>query len=108
MVVDEGEAVFGRTMPVGNIIIAVLTIDKASGECISGPDIISRGFVYVRESEDLMEEIRLIATEVVEKCTEGTSANWTTIKTKIKNEVGSYLYSKTKRRPMILPIIMDV
>ncbi len=90
------------------IIIAVLTIDKASGECISGPDIISRGFVYVRESEDLMEEIRIIAAEVVEKCTGDVSANWTTIKTKIKNEVGSYLYSKTKRRPMILPIIMDV
>lgn len=90
------------------LIIAVLTIDTASGQCISGPDIISRGFVYVRESEDLMEEIRVIAADVVEKCTGDTSANWTTIKTKIKNEIGSYLYSKTKRRPMILPIIMDV
>lgn len=90
------------------IIIVVLTIDKTSCECVAGPDIISRGFVYVRESEDLMEAIREISAEVVEKCTEGTAINWTTIKTRIKNDVGGYLYSRTKRRPMILPIIMEV
>ncbi len=90
------------------IIIVVITIDKASCECISGPDIISRGFVYVRESEDLMDSIREISAEVVGKCTEGSSVNWTTLKTKIKNDVGGFLYSKTKRRPMILPIIMEV
>ncbi len=90
------------------IIIVVLTIDKATIECVSGPDIISRGFVYVRESEDLMEAIREIATDVVDKCTENSSINWNTIKTRIKNDVGGYLYSKTKRRPMILPIIMEV
>ncbi len=90
------------------IIIVVLTIDKSSGECVSGPDIISRGFVYVRESEDLMDSIREISAEVVDKCTEGANVNWTTIKTRLKNDIGSYLYSKTKRRPMILPIIMEV
>lgn len=90
------------------IIIVVLTIDKSSGECVSGPDIISRGFVYVRESEDLMDSIREISAEVVDKCTEGSNVNWTTIKTRLKNDIGSFLYSKTKRRPMILPIIMEV
>lgn len=90
------------------IIIVVLTIDKSIGECVSGPDIISRGFVYVRESEDLMDSIREISAEVVDKCTEGANVNWTTIKTRLKNDIGSYLYSKTKRRPMILPIIMEV
>ncbi len=90
------------------IIIVVLTIDKSSGECVSGPDIISRGFVYVRESEDLMESIREISAEVVDKCTEGAYVNWTTIKTRLKNDISSHLYSKTKRRPMILPIIMEV
>lgn len=90
------------------IIIIVLTIDKASHTCISGPDTISRGFVYVRESEDLMEEIRGIAANVIERSTGGNNINWTLIKTGIKNEVGGFLYSKTKRRPMILPIIMEV
>lgn len=90
------------------IIIIVVTIDKTTCECVAGPDIISRGFVYVRESEDLMESIRLSAADVVEKFTGGETVNWSILKTKIKNEVGGYLYSKTKRRPMILPIIMEV
>lgn len=90
------------------IIIIVLTIDKVSRLCIAGPDVISRGFVYVRESEDLIDAIRLISSDVVAKCTENSSINWTIIKARIKNDVGSYLYSKTKRRPMILPIIMEV
>lgn len=90
------------------IIIVVLTIDKEILQCVSGPDIISRGFVYVRESEDLMESIKQIATDVVEDCTAASNVNWTTLKTRIKNDVGSFLYSKTKRRPMILPIIMEI
>ena len=90
------------------IIIVVMTIDKSTSECISGPDIISRGFVYVRESEDLMDSVRDIAADVVEQCTQGSNLNWTTLKTRVKNDVGSFLYSKTKRRPMILPIIMEV
>ncbi len=90
------------------IIIVVLTIDKTSAECVAGPDIISRGFVYVRESEDLMEAVREVAAGVVEDCTGGNSIDWTTLKTKIKNDVSGFLFSKTKRRPMILPIIMEV
>lgn len=90
------------------IIIIVLSIDKVTSSCLSGPDVISRGFVYVRESEDLMESIRSISADIVEQCTSGSSLNWTTLKTRIKNDVGGFLYSKTKRKPMILPIIMEV
>ncbi len=90
------------------IIIVVLTIDKASGTCCAGPDIISRGFVYVRESEDLMDAVQAVATEVVDRCTQGENFDWSTLKNGVKNEVGSFLFNKTKRRPMILPIIMEV
>ncbi len=90
------------------IIIVVLTIDKVSANCAAGPDIISRGFVYVRESEDLMDAIKDIATDVVDRCTNGHNVDWSTLKTGIKNDVGAFLFSKTKRRPMILPIIMEV
>lgn len=90
------------------IIIVVLTIDRASCSCAAGPDIISRGFVYVRESEDLMDAVKDVACGVVEQCTKGNTIDWSTLKTRIKNEVGGFLFSKTKRRPMILPIIMEV
>ncbi|MBS6831909.1 MAG: ribonuclease J [Clostridiales bacterium] len=90
------------------IIIAVISIDKLTGECVSGADIISRGFVYVRESEDLIDSIRSITADIVDECTNGSPLNWSTLKTRIKNDVGSYLYAKTKRRPMLLPIIMEV
>ena len=90
------------------IIIIVMSIDKESGECVSGPDVISRGFVYVRESEDLMDEIKTCAEEVIDRCLSSRSLDWTTLKTRVKNEVGNRLYVKTKRNPMILPIIMEV
>ena len=85
-----------------------MSIDKESGECVSGPDVISRGFVYVRESEDLMDEIKTCAEEVIDRCLSSRSLDWTTLKTRVKNEVGNRLYVKTKRNPMILPIIMEV
>lgn len=90
------------------IIIVVMTIEKETGECISGPDIISRGFVYVRESEDLMDDIKRETEEVVRGCLGGRNFDWSTVKTRVKNDVGNFLYFKTKRRPMILPIIMEV
>lgn len=90
------------------IIIIVMTIDRESSECVSGPDIISRGFVYVRESEDLMDEIHDCAERVLGNCLSSRNLDWTTLKTRVKNEVGNYLYVKTKRNPMILPIIMEV
>lgn len=90
------------------IIIVVVTIEKASGTVVAGPDIISRGFVYVRESEDLMEGLRLAAVDVIDDCTSNRSIDWTTLKAQIKNEVGNYIFAKTKRKPMILPVIMEV
>lgn len=90
------------------IIIAVLTLDKRSGQLLAGPDIISRGFVYVRESEDLMESIKNVAAKTAEKCLDSKKGcDWGVLKNNIKSDIGNYLYSKTKRKPMILPIIMD-
>ncbi len=90
------------------IIIVVLTIEKESGVCVSGPDIISRGFVYVREAEDLMDSVREVAADVVEECTLENVSDWNILKGKVKNEVGNFLFNKTKRKPMILTIIMEV
>ena len=90
------------------IIIVVLTLDGASGQVIAGPDIVSRGFVYVRGSESLLEEARGVLVETVDKCTSKRIKDWSRIKTSIKEDLGEFVWKKTKRRPMILPIIMEV
>jgi ribonuclease J len=91
------------------LIVVVVTIDGSKGGCtIAGPDIISRGFVYVRESENLMEEIRCIAKAKLEECEAQRITDWSTLKNSIKDVLRDFLYEKTKRRPMILPIIMEV
>ncbi|MBR2916546.1 MAG: ribonuclease J, partial [Clostridia bacterium] len=90
------------------LIVIVLTMDKASGTVMAGPDIISRGFVYVRESENLMEEMRYAAIDALDECMDKNISDWSTIKTVLKNAVGGYIFSKTKRKPMILPVIMDI
>jgi ribonuclease J len=90
------------------ILTVVVTIEKESGSVIAGPDIISRGFVYVRESESLMEEARLIVRDVLKECEEKHITEWATIKSNIKEALRVFLYEKTKRRPMILPIIMEI
>ncbi len=90
------------------ILTVVVTIEKESGTVIAGPDIISRGFVYVRESEDLMERARDIVKEALKECEEKHITDWPTIKGNIREVLRAYLYEKTKRRPMILPIIMEV
>ncbi|MPN33829.1 Ribonuclease J2 [bioreactor metagenome] len=90
------------------ILTVVVTIDKESGSVIAGPDIISRGFVYVRESEDLMEQARERVREALKECEEKHITEWPTIKANIREVLRVYLYEKTKRRPMILPIIMEV
>jgi ribonuclease J len=90
------------------LIVVVITTEKESGQVIAGPDIISRGFVYVRESEDLMEEAREIIKKTLSKL-DGKKANdWAARKSVIKNDLREYLYEKTKRKPMILPIIMEI
>ncbi|ARC84628.1 hypothetical protein U732_3026 [Clostridium argentinense CDC 2741] len=90
------------------ILTVVVTIEKESGTVIAGPDIISRGFVYVRESEDLMEEARILVRDALKQCEENKITEWPTIKANIREVLRVYLYEKTKRRPMILPIIMEV
>ena len=90
------------------LIVVVVTISKESGLVIAGPDIISRGFVYVRESEDLMEEARNVIKEALNKCEEKKITEWSTIKTYIRDSLREFMYQKTKRNPMILPIIMEI
>jgi ribonuclease J len=89
------------------ILTIVVTIEKQSGRVVSGPDIISRGFVYVRESEGLMEEAREIVKAVLRDCEEKQISDWATLKSKMRDELREFLYEKTKRKPMILPIIME-
>lgn len=90
------------------LIIIVATIDSASGELLSGPDVVSRGFVYVRESEDLIEDAKRISYESLMKCQYKNIREWNTIKNRIRDDVSKLMYEKTKRSPMILPIIMEV
>lgn len=90
------------------ILIVVLTLEKYSNQLISGPDIVSRGFVYVRESESLMDEARSVVSDALENCLSKKVSDWGKIKNVIKESLGDYLWKKTKRNPMILPIIMEV
>ena len=90
------------------LIVVVVTISQNSGEIVSGPDVISRGFVYVRESEDLMAKIRDIASERIDACRTSNVSDWSTIKNSIRNSIYRYIYDTTNRSPMIMPIIMEV
>ncbi len=90
------------------IIIVVVTLESGSGQVLAGPDIVSRGFVYVRGSESLMDEARKLLEETMGYCVEKRITDWGRIKTEIKDELGEFVWKKTKRRPMIMPIIMEV
>jgi len=90
------------------LMIVVVSMEKETGRIIAGPDIISRGFVYVREAEDLMEEARKVVLQALLKCEEKNITGWSYIKGLIKDTLKNYLWQKTKRSPMILPIIMEV
>ena len=90
------------------ILIVVLALDGYSDQLVSGPDIVSRGFVYVRESDELMEEARLVVDEAVHGCLDRGISDWGKIKGGIKDSLSDFVWKKTKRRPMILPIIMEV
>ena len=90
------------------LIVVVVTISKESKDIVAGPDVISRGFVYMRESEDLMEEIRICAKNSLESCREKNLHDWNTLKGRMKTSISEFLYGKTKRRPMVLPVIMEV
>jgi ribonuclease J len=90
------------------ILVVVVTLSKQNGTILSGPDIISRGFVYVRESEELLDEANRIVTQTLVKCMEENVNEWSSLKNNVKDALGRYLYDQTRRRPMILPIIMEV
>lgn len=90
------------------LIIVVVTLEKHSNMLVAGPDIVSRGFVYVRESENLMEECHDIVTDALEGCLNNNITDWGKIKTSIKDDLGAFLWKRTKRNPMILPIITEV
>lgn len=90
------------------LIIVVIGIERAANAVVAGPDIISRGFVYVRESEELMDEARSVMTTVLDNCNARDLKEWGTLKTKLRDVLSDFIYAKTKRNPMILPIIMEV
>ena len=91
------------------IMIVVLTLERGTNQVLAGPDIVSRGFVYVRESEDLMEEAKQVLCDAIENCLiHNRYADWNRIKMVIRDTMNDFIWKKTKRRPMILPIIMDV
>ena len=90
------------------IMVVVLALDSYNGVLVSGPDIVSRGFVYVRESESLMEEATEIVNDTVNHCLDRGITDWGKLKSSIRDSLGDYVWKKTKRRPMILPIIMEV
>ena len=90
------------------LIIIVASLDVYDGHVISGPDIVSRGFVYVRESEELLDEIREHALSILEDCADRNIKEWGTIKNRIKDDVSKMIGQKTRRFPMILPILQEV
>ena len=90
------------------MIVVCVNISAQDGAVITGPDIITRGFIYVKESEELMEELRCVALEAIDRCSRKRVRDWTAIKSAIKNDLSSYLFKTTKRNPMILPVIMEI
>ena len=90
------------------MIVVVVNLSSQDGSILTGPDIITRGFIYVKESEELMDELREVAMEAIDRCSRKRSRDWTTIKSAIKNDLSGYLYKHTKRNPMILPVITEL
>ena len=90
------------------LIIIVLTMDSSTGEVVAGPDVISRGFVYVKESENLMDDVKSVVRHEIKKCEERGIRDWATIKSAARENLRDYIFMKTKRNPMIIPIIMEI
>jgi ribonuclease J len=97
-----------RLLSQDGILIVVVTLSKEAKKIIAGPEIISRGFVYVRESETLLDEATKIVTDIVNKCMQDYIIEWSSLKSNIREALNQYLFEKTKRKPMILPIIMEI
>ena len=90
------------------MIVVVVNLSSEDGSVITGPDIITRGFVYVKESENLIEEMRVIAAHAIDRCAASGTRDWSALKANIKNDLSGYLFKTTKRNPMILPVIMEI
>lgn len=90
------------------LIVVVTTINRETGMVAAGPDIVSRGFVYVRESEELMDEAKQLVKKTLQTCTDRNIREWGNIKSNVRDELGNFIFQRTKRSPMILPIIMEV
>lgn len=108
---DVGEVVLRdrQTLAQDGMFVIVAAVDKQEGKVRGSPDIISRGFVYLRESKELLKETRKRVIGIVNEATgSGTAVNWSHIKDEIRNKIGDFLFSKTKRRPMVLPVIIEV
>ena len=88
--------------------MVVIILNVMNGQLISEPDIITRGFIYVKESEELMDSLREVAEEAIDRCRRKRIRDWSAIKTAIKNDLSGYLYKTTKRNPMILPVITEL
>ena len=97
-----------RQLSQDGILIVVVTIDHSTYRIAAGPDIVSRGFVYVRESEELMEGARDRVLSTLDKCHENNITEWSALKSAVRDSLGRYLFEKTRRRPMILPLIMEI
>jgi len=90
------------------MIVVCINLSTEDGSVVTGPDIITRGFIYVKESEDMINELQEVALEAIERCRRKRIRDWNSIKTTIKNDLSGYLYKTTRRNPMILPVIMEV
>lgn len=107
---DVGTAVLRdrRHLAEDGLLVVVVTMDRESGVVIAGPDIVSRGFIYVKEADTLMEELRRMSQKALDKCAGEHIRDWNGIKSELKNVLGEYLFQKTARSPMILPVIMEI
>ena len=98
----------GKHLSQDGIIIVVATLDAETGDVVSGPDVVSRGFVYVKENEDLMNKARDLACHVIYDYYDVKGRDWNTVKSKLRDEISHLMYEKTKRSPMVLPILMEI
>ncbi len=97
-----------KHLAMDGMIVVCVNLSSEDGSVLSGPDIISRGFVQVKDNEDLMEAMRMVASHALDVCRDRNISDWATIKSTIKNELGQFIYRNTKKNPMILPIIMEI
>ena len=107
---DVGDIVLNdrKRLSQDGLIVIVATINTYTGELESGPDIVSRGFVYVRENEDLMNMARELACRVIEETYDSRYHDWNSVKSRLRDEMSRFMYEKTKRSPMILPVLMEI